>query len=407
MSLILREVADYDIANATKYVANFNTSKNKINENLEYVKDQFYVYIEAMHLDMPTENSTRYMTEAARKSQESWTKPYNIPVIMYHNDYDGTVVGRVLEASINASTLVNNNNCLLLKTSAPNWRTKEDIMNGVLKTVSIGTEATDVRCSICGQQLANGETCEHSRGMYYEGELCTWDVYDFQAKELSYVIIPSDKYAQVIDIKDNDNFYTTPAIPAEKGSIRTREQQKKGVRSVNLQEQLDAKAKEAEQLTVEKNSLVAERDALKGDKINLTESITTLNKDKVELQKQLKEFKTKLEASITSVESEKQLKEAAESKISELEKEVKMSLVESLSSLRSQAKKPELSAEELSKRSIDSLRDAVSDLKTELKELKLKELKGGFEDPSLNSQQAKAGDPKQKIEDYQDINFSL
>ena len=73
------------------------------------------------------------------------------------------------------------------------------IKNGTLSTVSIGAVAYDVRCSICGCNVAE-EVCEHKKGCTYDDKLCYWIVEDMEPREVSYVILPSDKYAQTMKV---------------------------------------------------------------------------------------------------------------------------------------------------------------------------------------------------------------
>ena len=136
-------------------------------------------------------------------------------------------------------------------------------------------------------------------------------------------------------------------------------------------------------------SLQTEIAALKGDKVSLQESIDSLNKDKISMQESIKQLKEQVEEKDLAVSHEKELREAAESKVDDLMKEVKMSLVESLTTLREKAGKPAI--EKLEERSIDSLRDSIADIKAELKESEketknedLKESKAKEKAPQLN-----------------------
>ena len=73
------------------------------------------------------------------------------------------------------------------------------IKNGTLATVSIGAVAYDVRCSICGENVAICD-CEHEKGHVYDGKLCYWTIEEMEPREVSYVILPSDKYAQTMKV---------------------------------------------------------------------------------------------------------------------------------------------------------------------------------------------------------------
>lgn len=161
------------------------------------------VDIEAVHtFPYATRNNTRYMEEALAQSVSGWTYPYNIPVITYHNDEDGEIVGRVLKARVGDSQRLPGTKALILTCDILDPDAQEKVKNGLFDTVSIGVRGDDVRCSICGQELNQG-MCEHIRGEQYEGKTCYWDFYKVMPKELSYVIVPSDAYAKNIKVYDN------------------------------------------------------------------------------------------------------------------------------------------------------------------------------------------------------------
>lgn len=331
----------------------------------------FTAKIEAIHADFGTRNFTRYTEDSIRKAVESWTNPYYAPVIMYHNDYDGQVIGRVMKAELAESTKMQGR-CLLLTASIPDWHSEEGIRNGILSTVSIGASATDVRCSICGAQLSEGEFCDHRRGEVYDGQTAYWDVHEWEAKEISFVIVPSDKYAGVISYQTEDSDYVAVG---QGGQIRlgsdvheSEETGKKTEIPVNIDikkehqegmNNLDIKEAEAKI-----SSLETANKALAGDKVTLQESIDTLNSEKVALQESVKSLKEAAEKKDLEVTHERELREAAEKKITDMEHEVKVSLAESLAALREKAGKP--AVEKLEERSIDSLHDSIADIKAEI-----------------------------------------
>lgn len=403
MPLALREVEGYDVTNPTAPISSeklkewFEKCKNfKESEHTAKPDGFFTACIEAIHGDTPTRNYTRYMTSSFKKAIPTWTSPYPVPNIMYHNDYNGEVVGRIIEAKQGDSKRLPGAQALILTSAIPEWKDKEKVQNGLYSTVSIGVSATDVRCSICGAQLSEGDFCEHQRGYTYKNEetgkkeTCYWDVYEWEAKEISFVIVPSDKYAGIVSYsynyasddesttetekpkgtpparkwrmsgsEDNDASNTNKMTESQNSDSLlpppTAKQESEGEKTLNIQE--------AEQKIA---SLETEAKALKGDAVVLQEKVDALNKDKVSLQESIAEMKTAVEEKDLALNHEKQLREAAESKVEGLEKEVKVSLAESLATLREKAGKPAI--EKLADRSIDSLRDAITDIKAELKE---------------------------------------
>ena len=460
MPLYLREFEGYDIKESDKYTK--KTIQYSHHHSIDHKESAiqvepvtFKVGIEALHCyPFATRNYTRYMKEACKKSLKSWTEPYGIPTIMYHNDYDGVINGRIIEASMGKSPQTDNGDCLILTASAPHWHTQEDITTGILKTVSVGVSAKDVRCSICGNQLSEGEWCDHTRGYKYDGQVCYWDVYDFEAKELSYVIVPSDKFAQIISIdrlsweeatgKDNKEKIQRPQRifslynqESEQDIKNNNSEHKEDIDSnnnVDISEssQIDVREKDTnpENVTnteeiqkendVELNealkkieSMETENKALVGDKEQLQTKIDTLNKDKTGLQESLKDLQTKMDEKELTLIHEKEMREAAEKKVQSLESEVKNSLVESLTTLRDKAGKPKL--EKLEERSIDSLRDSIADLRAEMKEAEEKakneetqKTKGIVEDPTLKeSEEKKTAEQEKKDEPVVAEDFDL
>ena len=399
--MFLREFLGYDPKDESKYSAVLPGSNKKLTEASAKTQNSaeykgFIVSIEALHCyPYATGNFTRYMTEACKKSLDKWTHPYEKPTILYHNDYDGVINGRIIESSMGKSQNTGGD-CLLIKATAPDWKTQDDLSSEILKTVSVGVDASDVRCSICGAHIAEGEVCDHKRGSVYDGKICYWDVYDFTPKELSYVIVPSDEYAQVIDCK----YYQD--LLGEQDSIPLRNAESQSDLNINLhlQESLNKniegktimsavnddniQLKESKALV---ESLQAEKKAWNGDKIAMTEQITQLNNEKVKMQESIQQFKKDIEAKDVELKQEKELKEAAEKKVSDLSSEVKLSLVESLAALREKLNKPKL--EKLEDRSIDSLRDSIKDLKAEIEEKALKESKGSVKPENIDDKASK------------------
>ena len=156
------------------------------------------VEIEGIHSDVLTINCTKYSEECLKKSIPYWTSPYEKAVIMHHNDEDGQIIGRVKKAEMidskRSGTPAINFTCNIGDENGI-----KGIKNGTLATVSIGAVAYDVRCSICGENVAICD-CEHEKGHIYDGKLCYWTIEEMEPREVSYVILPSDKYAQTMKV---------------------------------------------------------------------------------------------------------------------------------------------------------------------------------------------------------------
>ena len=160
--------------------------------------DSIMVDIEGIH-SIVTRNFTLYTPECLKKSAPLWTSPYERPVIMHHNDRDGVQIGRIKVAEYLEETRAKSPG-LLFSCNIGDEAGIKGVKNGTLSTVSIGAVIHKATCSICGQNIAAEGECEHQRGRKYDGKLCYWLMEEMEPKELSYVIVPSDRYANTIRI---------------------------------------------------------------------------------------------------------------------------------------------------------------------------------------------------------------
>lgn len=152
------------------------------------------VDIEGIHCGL-TINYNFYTKNCLKNSADRWTIPYERPVIMHHKEEDGVIIGRVKNVEYKETNTRSGTPCQMFTCNIGDPKGIEGIKNGTLSTVSIGAIVYDLRCSICGKNLAEEGECEHEKGQHYDGELCYWKVEEMEPKEISYVIVPSDKYA--------------------------------------------------------------------------------------------------------------------------------------------------------------------------------------------------------------------
>ena len=160
--------------------------------------DSINVDIEGIH-SVVTRNYTYYTPDCLKKSIPYWTSPYEKPVIMHHNDKDGIQIGRVKSVEFLEQSRAGMPG-LLFTVNIGDEAGIKGVKNGTLSTVSLGAIIHKATCSICGQNIASEGECEHRRGKYYDEKLCYWIMEEMEPKELSYVIVPSDKYANTIRI---------------------------------------------------------------------------------------------------------------------------------------------------------------------------------------------------------------
>ncbi len=160
--------------------------------------DSIMVDIEGIH-SILTRNFTLYTADCLKKSVPYWTTPYERPVIMHHNTTEGVQVGRIKAVEFLEQSRAKVPG-LLFTCNIGDEAGIKGVKNGTLSTVSIGAVIHKATCSICGQNIAAEGECEHKRGVKYEDKLCYWIMEDMEPKELSYVIVPSDRYANTVKI---------------------------------------------------------------------------------------------------------------------------------------------------------------------------------------------------------------
>lgn len=307
--------------------------------------DSLMVEIEGIHSDVLTINCTQYSKKCLEKSIPYWTDPYEKAVIMHHNDEDGQIIGRVKKAEMidskRSGTAAINFTCNIGDETGI-----KGIKNGTLSTVSIGAVAYDVRCSICGCNVAES-VCEHKKGCTYDDELCYWIVEDMEPREVSYVILPSDKYAQTMKVyKPGKKDLKESVEVIEEMSVRD-ELFKTITESVVEDDQVEVKEK------VEVDEEVKEEKEVKDEK----------KEDKVEEAKEEEEVK----------EEEKEAEEEEEKEEPKQEEEKKDEEVEQ----EEENKEEEDSNKDDRDAIINELKEELKELKDELKEVKqqLKETK--------------------------------
>lgn len=277
------------------------------------------VEIEALHNEM-TGNYVLYSDEALNDFN-SWVDPYKKPAILHHKDEDGKIVGRVLEAKKIPSAIKPGLNALWLKARITDKEMINGIKDGTYLTTSVGAKGNHVECSICGHRIDSGYACQHKKGNKYKGKLCYWIVKRMTAKEISFVIVPSDKYSQIVKFYDDVG---TPVEDTQKGDDQKME----------LQEALD--------------------------RIKVLESENATHLAKIqEVEASLKESEEKLDEEII-------LREGLETEVQNIRLAEKQSNIESIIELREKLGMRQIEKESLEAKSDVYLKEALSDLEEEL-----------------------------------------
>lgn len=328
------------------------------------------VEIEGIHAaPFATRNYTRYTPNCLKKSVASWTNPYRRPLIKHHNEEDGEIIGRICEAKYITKNTRSETPALLFTVNIPGEQAKTDVKSGLLETTSIGVIAHSVKCSICGQELANGETCEHERGAIYNGETCYWDIHEMEAKELSYVIVPSDMYAKNIDI-----YPATASNSKVKAFAESLNQDLNLTKGdiTDMPEDLKVKLQESE---AKVTALTQEVTELKEAATQTSEKIAELEKTnsdlttvKESLEQELEGLKTEKDDLTQKMTEAAQMREGLEAQVAEVKAELKEALVQNFVTMREALGHSDVDVEAVKNRSEESIKDSINDLSKDFKE---------------------------------------
>lgn len=362
MALMIREYTGDKFIKTNEIKTPLNLTEATIETNVSdeaIDPNSLMVEIEGIHAyPHATRNFTRYMSKCLKNSISLWTTPYRRPLIKHHNEENGEIIGRICAAEYKTSKTLSGTPALVFTVNVPGEEAKKDVKNGILSTASIGVMAYDVRCSICGTHLEDGDECEHERGREYtvngKKEVCYWDVYSMEPKELSYVIVPSDIYAKNTKIYPATNSRNKPII---KECLNN-----KGVKKMPNNDDLEKELKEAKDKIAKLEQDIKD---LTEDKTNSENKISELTETNSKLAKQvadLNEAKNKLEEEKLE---EAQLREGVENALAEAKKETREYMVHTLQAMRQAIGKEALADEMIKNRTVDSIKDSICDLKEE------------------------------------------
>lgn len=394
--------------------------KNMTESSVETYVDEnsLMVDIEAIHSRV-TRNNTYYSPECLKDSVPYWTNPYERPVIMHHNEKDGAIIGRIKSVEYKEAGTRTGTPALVFTANIGDDEGKKGIKNGTLSTVSIGVIAHDLRCSICGTNLAEEGLCEHEKGETYDGKLCYWIINKMEPKEVSYVIVPSDIYAHNLrvyeavkkkksEVKESvDNIFedllkSTQEIvdsiqestetqegtqvdeevkkdaetkapetekepkadePKEEPAKDEEEEQQEAPKSEEGKESKSEESKEDESKEEDKKEEDAEEKTEEPKENNKAKEELEAAKVKIaELEKEVNTLKAENEKLNNKVDNEKRLKESAEAKLVEYQAKEKKALVEQVNALRATLNLPAENEANLLESSEDTLKSTIKQL---------------------------------------------
>ena len=335
------------------------------------------VDIEGIH-SIVTRNFTYYSPECLKMSIPYWTSPYEKPVIMHHKDKDGVQIGRVKSVEFLEQSRAG---CpgLLFTCNIGDDAGIKGVKNGTLSTVSIGAVIHKATCSICGQNIAADGECEHKRGKKYDDKLCYWIMEEMEPKELSYVIVPSDKYANTVKIykprknetqesynegdvdktmdmfKDLDLSMAQPEPKAQEAVEEKKEPEKAEPEAPEVEPAVEPEpevepVKEPEQPKVEEKKEEPKEE--EKSKEELLDLVKQYKKQVDDLLEDVKYLKAKLD-------KERGFKEALELELLEIRQLNKMHLVEQVCGLRKELGLKEEAMEDLMMLSEESLNSSI------------------------------------------------
>lgn len=177
----------------------------------DFDSDQLEITLIASHTNRLI-NARKYLSSEFIKQLNTWTTPYQRPVLVHHNDY-ADQIGRVTEQyygnkeylSQVLGTEINfppdQDGAIALKAYITDQAAINKIKNGVYTTVSIGFMQDELICSYCGQPV--GE-CMHTPGQKIDGEMVYSIPRGITFEEVSFVNKPADDHAGIVNIKPVD-----------------------------------------------------------------------------------------------------------------------------------------------------------------------------------------------------------
>lgn len=396
--------ADYDGTLEMTEASHAKTDVDAIDPN------SLMVEIEGIHAaPFATRNYTRYTAKCLKNSIASWTHPYRRPLLKHHNEENGEPIGKIVAAEYMSRNTRSGTPAIKFTVNVPDEDAKKRIKNGLLSTTSIGVIAHDVRCSICGSPITDAKKgCPkgHHRGAAYDGKTCYWDIHDMEAKELSYVNVPSDMYAKNVDIypAQEPESSNQPQIK-ESLDMNTGKGEQEQMAEPNKPTELEeAKAKVSE-LQSKVTELEEAKKSSEGKVAELTEANNKLTAQVAELQESINGLNA-------AAEEAKQLKESMEKEIADAKAEVKESLAGQYVALREALGHKVDDMEKIKSRSTESLKDSIMDMRESLNsakdkapeekpeppkgDLDTKESAGRVKDPTLNDGKDEKASKKKK-----------
>jgi len=183
--------------------------KNQIKESKKERRLIVKPKIAAIHAGR-TRNNTIYMEDKLKGTMVhekgptgmySFLYPYNKPMLKNH-DTQSEPTGRVKNAQYVMGA--GGSGYVMIIPHITDPETVEKVLDGRYLTVSIGATTDSAICNICGTDIIKDDWCEHNRGQEYDGTVCGWIIGDLWFDECSWVNVPADTDARVLDASDTE-----------------------------------------------------------------------------------------------------------------------------------------------------------------------------------------------------------
>ena len=333
------------VQNDVKYV---NANGETIDAN-QLLRDSASGKVNIMALDVETEathsgknhNYCIYYEDSMEKDAESFTNPFNKPMLKNHDSYSEPL-GRIKQSWFGPSQLTDERSAIHLKTRVTDKDAIEKFLDGRYGTVSIGGSMGTVTCNVCGKTILKDgkfKFCGHWKGETYKDQVCYWGARDIEYHEVSTVNNPADDFAQVVKVT---------VITDEDKEKNDDNNNKGGVGDMG------AKNTQNSSQSDQRNKLIAMIDELLGNsdtqtKDSKTDSSATQNQDNTDtnndnkdndgiatdsntddMKKQLEDANKKIADLEKQLTDANKAKEEAETKLADAEKEKEEAIQDSI-----------------------------------------------------------------------------
>lgn len=217
--MIIREnykITAQDILTPTDKIVSVRDNQDEVRNRMKAMgtPDHLIVRVAGTHGGFINDNGFFYKPSGMKTGYHTWINPYPKPVLINH-DTMMSPLGRVIDARFMEDSPEDYHAIFNRVENVPACHvdltldiTDKDaikkILDGSYLTVSQSCSCQDVRCSICDADVIS-DRCDHIRNRKTEdGERVFWKFGALEYKEISFVNVPSDQYAKVTSIGEEE-----------------------------------------------------------------------------------------------------------------------------------------------------------------------------------------------------------